>query len=723
MNAPVPVPSISRLRAEDLIEESVEEIYENASCAYLSTGADGRIVKANQTFLDFTGYAREEVLGKMRFEDFLSPAARIFYQSQSWPLLHLQGKIDEIAYHIITRAGARLPTLVNIRQKSDEHGKPLVRRFTIFNASDRWRYEQELLKARQAAEHSGRLLESLNQRLIDGNAALDKEREKLRVILNSVADGVIATTVDGRVTYLNPVAAAITGKTAEQARGRPLTDVLGIGGAETSALLASAVLAPNEGVQMERIARLLDAAGRSLDIMLTASPMHDATRTLVGVVVVIRDVTAAYEMQRTLHHQATHDALTGLRNRTEFERILTQLLSGPASGCDMLLYLDMDQFKIVNDTCGHDAGDKLLRQLTTVMSGSLRDNDILARLGGDEFGLVLRRATAEQGMLVAERLREAVHGFHFVWADRTFPSSVSIGAVILRPGQMSAGDALRVADAACYVAKDKGRNRIHLSGLDDRAIEQRESEMGWVSQIHQALREERFVLYTQRLMGLHACNCTEEHHEVLVRMLDPDGGLIAPAAFIPAAERYGLMPQIDRWIIGSVLMRAGADTATYAINLSGTTICDETFLAFIQQIFQKYSVAPSRICFEITETAAIANLKEAAVLIRELKAMGCRFSLDDFGSGMSSFAYLKHLPVDYLKIDGGFVRDMLDDPVDRAMVESINHIGHVMKLRTVAEFVESQAVLEALRAIGVDFAQGYGVQKPVPFGSGWLEVP
>jgi len=282
---------------------------------------------------------------------------------------------------------------------------------------------------------------------------------------------------------------------------------------------------------------------------------------------------------------------------------------------------------------------------------------------------------------------------------------------------MSITDALRVADAACYIAKERGRNRIHLSTADDQAIRQREGEMNWVGHIHEALREQRFVLYTQRLQGLGPDNAAEDHHEVLVRMVDRDGALIAPAAFIPAAERYGLMPQIDRWIVGTVLAHAAANATTYAINLSGATVCDETFLAFVQQSFRDHGTDPRRICFEITETAAIANLRQATALIRELKVMGCRFSLDDFGSGMSSFAYLKHLPVDYLKIDGSFVKDMLDDPVDRAMVESINHIGHVMKLRTVAEFVENDAVLDALREIGVDYAQGYGVQKPVPMGT------
>jgi len=705
-----------------LLEESVEEIYEHASCGYLSTGPDGKIIKVNQTFLDSTGYARDEVLGRKRFEDFLTPAARIFFQSQSWPLLHLQGRIDEVAYQIVNRNGERLPTLVNIRQKNDDQGRALVRRITVFNAADRWSYEQELLKARQASEQFSQQLETLNQQLMDTNAALHAQGERLRVILNSVADGVIATDVAGHVTYLNPVAEAITGRRRKEAKGQLLAEVLMIDRTQAEALLASAT-GPAQGQPDHSMTQLRRPTGATAHVTLSAQSMHDAAGELVGAVIAIRDVTQAQEMQARLQFQATHDALTGLTNRSEFERRLATLLAAPAKGCDMLLYLDLDQFKIVNDTCGHAAGDELLRQVATIMLGDLRDNDTLARLGGDEFGLLLRRATPEQGLTVAQRLRETVSDFHFVWLDKVFPIGVSIGAVLLAPGQMSITDALRVADAACYIAKERGRNRVHLSAVDDQAVRQREGEMNWVGRIHEALRDERFVLYTQRLQGLRPDNGAEDHHEVLVRMLDRHGALIPPSAFIPAAERYGLMPQIDRWIISTVLAHAAAGSTTYAINLSGATVCDETFLAFVQQSFREHGTAPGRICFEITETAAIANLRQATTLIRELKIMGCRFSLDDFGSGMSSFAYLKHLPVDYLKIDGGFVKDMLADPVDRAMVESINHIGHVMKLRTVAEFVENDAVLDALREIGVDYAQGYGVQKPVPMVTGgWRAV-
>lgn len=704
-----------------LLEESVEEIYEHASCGYLSTGPDGRIIKVNQTFLDSTGYARDEVVGRKRFEDFLTPAARIFFQSQSWPLLHLQGRIDEVAYQIVTRNGGRLPALVNIRQKNDEQGHALVRRITVFNATDRWRYEQELLKARQASEQSSQQLEALNQRLMDANAALHAQGERLRVILNSIADGVIATDMAGHVDYLNPVAESITGRRRSEARGKPLPEVLQIGEAQAAVLLASATR-PEQGQPDCGMARLRRPDGDIVHVTLSAQSMRDAAGELVGAVIAIRDVTEAQEMQARLHFQATHDALTGLTNRSEFESRLTALLAAPANSCDMLLYLDLDQFKIVNDTCGHAAGDELLRQVATIMQGDLRDNDTLARLGGDEFGLLLRRATTEQGMAVAQRLRETVSDFHFVWSDKVFPIGVSIGAVLLAPGRMSTTDALRVADAACYIAKERGRNRIHLSAADDQAIRQREGEMNWVGRLHEALREQRFVLHTQRLQGLRPDNGREDHHEVLVRMVDRNGALIAPAAFIPAAERYGLMPQIDRWIVGTVLAHAASNATTYAINLSGATVCDESFLAFVQQGFRDHGTDPRRICFEITETAAIANLRQATALIRELKVMGCRFSLDDFGSGMSSFAYLKHLPVDYLKIDGSFVKDMLDDPVDRAMVESINHIGHVMKLETVAEFVENDAVLEALRSIGVDYAQGYGVQKPVPLDAHGLQA-
>jgi diguanylate cyclase (GGDEF)-like protein len=426
------------------------------------------------------------------------------------------------------------------------------------------------------------------------------------------------------------------------------------------------------------------------------------------------------DMAAKMTYQVSHDTLTGLIDRREFERRLEQvLLSGTQDGKQhTLLYLDIDQFKIVNDTCGHLAGDELLKQVTSLMQAQLRTNDTLARVGGDEFALLLEGCLTEPAQRLADVLRQRVHDFHFMWKEESFQLGLSIGLVTFGNGSQTLPDILRMADAACYLAKDKGRNRIQVYAADDMGIAQRHGEMGWVGRIQKALEEQRFVLYSQKILALASNPEAGEHYEVLLRMQDEAGKLIPPMAFIPAAERYGLMPQLDRWVITTAFAQynrrhpMNGPLGTCSVNISGASICDESFYEFVVEQFNLYKVPPLGICFELTETSAIANLAEAAVLIFKLKELGCRFSLDDFGSGMSSFAYLKHLPVDYLKIDGGFVKDMIEDSIDHAMVEAINHIGHVMEIETIAEFVENGVVLEALRRIGVDYAQGYGIEKP-----------
>jgi diguanylate cyclase (GGDEF)-like protein len=436
-------------------------------------------------------------------------------------------------------------------------------------------------------------------------------------------------------------------------------------------------------------------------------------------------------MAQQLSWQASHDALTGLVNRREFENRLRKALEGVARDKHphALLYVDLDQFKVVNDTCGHVAGDELLRQVSMLLRDRIRESDTLARLGGDEFGVLLTACPQRIAEDIASKLLGTVKEFRFVWQDRTFEIGASIGLAVVADPDESMDSLMSAADMACYAAKDLGRNRVHVYNANDADLSQRHDEMQLVSRITNALDEGRFALYRQKIVPLGERDNGAQHYEILLRMVDEDGQLVPPGAFMPAAERYNLMPTIDRWVIRTFLSefredlrRLASDCRTstpgmscfYTINLSGASLADDNFLEFIEGELAAHGIPPNVIAFEVTETVAIANLARAVTFMRELRARGCLFALDDFGSGVSSFAYLKNLPVQFLKIDGSFVKDMTDDPIDRAMVSSINEIGHVMGVRTIAEFVEDAETFRELERLGVDFAQGFGIERPQP---------
>lgn len=464
----------------------------------------------------------------------------------------------------------------------------------------------------------------------------------------------------------------------------------------------------------------------------TATPIRDRHGNMEGVVLVMRDVSSDREHAAQLSYQASHDGLTGLINRREFERRLAQVMLTARTNSQpfTVLYLDLDQFKVVNDTCSHAAGDELLRQIAALLNSHVQQVDAVARLGGDEFVVLLENCCAQRALTVAEHLRAAIGDLHFVFGDRTFAISASIGLVSLSNEQLAREEVLSAADAACHLAKEKGRNRVQTYHLDDNEVAVRQSEMCWVGRIQSALAEGRFRLYVQDIDDLRQPKQCR-HVELLLRMVGEDGQLIPPRAFIPAAERYGLMPSIDRWVVQSAFSvlryrqdhHAANAPSLCAINLSGTSLCEDGFAGFLRQQFIDFAIAPTGICFEVTETAAISNLSRATTFIHEMRALGCHFSLDDFGAGMSSFTYLKHLPVDFVKIDGSFVKDMLEDPIDFAMVEAINNIGHVTGKHTIAECVSTSELLELVRRLGIDFAQGFALSTPRPFtpDGNWLD--
>ncbi|HVO87692.1 MAG TPA: EAL domain-containing protein [Casimicrobiaceae bacterium] len=557
-------------------------------------------------------------------------------------------------------------------------------------------------------------------------AQLFEERDRAQTTLASIADAVITVDTQGRIEFLNPVAERLTGWSTTDAQGRAVGEVFAIVDEATDAPVPDPVeRAMREAITVEsdRNIVLMARDGEPIAIDQSVAPILDRIGNIVGAVVVFRDMRRERQYAAWLSHLASHDVLTGFLNRREFEHRLRAALDEMTEGeaHHAVLYLDLDQFKIVNDTCGHAAGDELLRQVGALLRPRLREGDTVARLGGDEFGVLLAHCPPEPALRIAETLRRTIADFRFVWQRRSFQIGVSIGLVNVVSGPRTLAGVLSAADAACYMAKEKGRNRVQVYRPEDTEITLRQGEMEWVNRLHRALADDRLCLYAQPIVGVQHRN-VPRHHELLIRLQDERERLVPPMAFLPAAERYNLMPAIDRWVIrtafASLEQRRHAGrglSGSYAINLSGASIGDDHFLAFVREQFDRFDVPHSLICFEITETTAVTSLTKAAEFIAALRALGCQFALDDFGTGVSSFTYLKHLPVDYVKIDGSFVKDMLQDPVDAAMVEAIHRMARVMGKLTIAESAESPQHVEALRRIGVDYAQGFGIAHPALF--------
>lgn len=464
-------------------------------------------------------------------------------------------------------------------------------------------------------------------------------------------------------------------------------------------------------------------SGKSIPVSLSSSVLKDNCGEIAGVVIIARDISDSREMTRKMSYQATHDQLTGLKNRAYFEEQLSQLIQNTKTRKreSALLYLDLDRFKIVNDTCGHIAGDQLLKELTSLMKKQVRGSDTIARLGGDEFGILLDNCPIDKACEIAEKICKEIHEFHFIWNSQFFSCGVSIGVVQIDAKSENVGKVLSAADQACYAVKEQGGNRMYLYLDKDLELTERQGEMQWISIITKAFQEERFCLHAQLISPVEKGN-ELFRFEILIRMKDEAGGLVYPNAFLPAAQRFNLMTAIDQWVIKSFFkfytrqchQSSFKNNFICNINLSGATLSDNGFLDFMKSMLQQYSFPPNFICFEITETIAIANFSKAISFIEELKKLGVQFALDDFGSGIMSFNYLKHLPVDYVKIDGTFIKNIITNPVDWAVVESINQIAHMRKIQTIAEFVENEAIYNKLRTIGVDFVQGYWLGKPVP---------
>ncbi|MGR9108235.1 MAG: EAL domain-containing protein [Gammaproteobacteria bacterium] len=555
--------------------------------------------------------------------------------------------------------------------------------------------------------------------------ALFEEKERARTTLASISDGAITIDVAGRVESFNPVAAQMLGWSETESLGLSLKEIFHLIHETTRERIEDPVqrcLRSGETTNCGSPVVLRRDDGKELIIDASAAPIHDPDGQVVGAVMTIRDVSQQHQLAQQLTYQATHDSLTGLVNRHEFERRAGLMLKHAKEQHreHALCFLDLDQFKIVNDTCGHMAGDQLLRQLTAVLKSRMRERDTLARLGGDEFAVLLGECPLNQALRIANQLRELVQEFRFIWEDRSFGVGVSIGLVPITSTSGDLPSLFNAADAACFAAKDRGRNCVHVYKSGDASLELRREEIRWITCLHQNLINERLCLYYQPIVPLERSPTDAMHCEILLRLIDDQGQVCLPGAFISAAERYNQMLAVDRWVVRKTVAAISkishdCTLARYGVNVSGQSISNIDFLSFVMEELERTEIGSSQICFEITETAAIANIAAAMNFIASLKEKGCCFALDDFGSGLSSFAYLKTLPVDFLKIDGRFVKDVVNDPIDCAMVEAIHRVGHLMGIKTIAESVENQAIIEKLKIIGIDYVQGYAIAKPSPF--------
>ena len=549
--------------------------------------------------------------------------------------------------------------------------------------------------------------------------SLFEEKERAQVTLRCIGEAVITTDANGIVEYLNPTAEQLTGWREAEACGQPIYKVYKIideGSHEPGENLVARCLQQGQTISLKQDVVIISRNGQEYAIEDTIAPIRGSCGELLGAVIVFRDVTKQRRMTRELIHHAGHDALTGLVNRREFVKRLERAVAAGKSQ-HVLCFIDLDQFKTVNDSVGHAAGDELLRQVASLFLENVRDRDTLARLGGDEFGLLLDNCPSEKGLVIAEAIVGELRDFRFDWQGKPFQVGASIGMVPIAGKIDSAAAILSQADQACYSAKAQGRNRVHVYQQEGGKAVHQHGEIMRAASLSRAMDQQRLLLYDQPMLSLVAGRKDVPHHELLVRLLDVKGAIILPGAFIPAAERFGLMVAIDHWVIHTAFMHyselfAAMPDTEITINLSANSLNDESLLEFVRQQFVESAMPPQQVCFELTETAVIQNFKQVSRFIAELKKDGCRFSLDDFGSGVSSFAQLKKLPVDYVKINGSFVRGMLDNPVDHSVVESINNIGHSLGIRTVAKWVENNAITERLADIGVDYAQGYAIRPP-----------
>lgn len=576
--------------------------------------------------------------------------------------------------------------------------------------------EKQVSDRTQELEKRNHKLASEMRVRVKAQAKLHESEKRFRSTFANAAIGMILLDRKGHIIQVNNAVCNMLGYDVNELQRMSIYEVMHVEDRDMNAVEREKLL-NGEIDHFRAEKRYLRKDGDIIWGLSTISGVFDKNGEFLYAISQVLDITEEYRLSKELSYQATHDVLTGLLNRREFESRIQKAWerSRDNEGVHVLCYIDLDQFKVINDTCGHIAGDEMLRQIAALLQEHVRKHDSIARLGGDEFGILMEFCSMRHGLMVTRNLRKQIEQLQFVWEDNRFKVAASMGVVEINGQSSSVVELLKQADSACFAAKDDGRNRVNVYRSEDAAVVQRRGEMQWVHRIQEAIDEDRLILYSQPIVPTDSQE-RGLHMEVLVRLLSKEGEEVPPGAFLPAAERYGLATNIDKWVVNHVFnwMQDNRDYVqnhvnVCAINLSGLTLSDDTFLNTVIDELYARDISAEKLCFEITETALIANLSQATSFIRALRRLGCKFALDDFGSGLSSFAYLKNLQVDYLKIDGMFVRDMIRDPIDYALVRSINEMGKVMGKKTIAEFVETKEIFAEIKKLGIDYAQGYGV--------------
>lgn len=671
---------------DNLLEsrERYQDIFDNTNDLIQCLASDGSFLYTNKAWQEAMGYTEQEV-ASLNFLDVLHPDSQICCQDRFERLK--QGEcLSAISFKFISKSGETI-YLEGDCGSIIRDGEAVSTRGIFRNVTEKVKAE-EALKASEA---------------------------RYQVLYENAPDIYTTISPESAVLSINNTGAHMLGYETCELIGQSVLKI--IHKDDQRRVLAYIMkqfdsFNQDNGIEYRKVRK--DGSVLWVHQCINQEPQASEPRLLV----VCRDITDRRDLEEQLVYQAAHDSLTNLINRREFEKRLHSVLSSSKKGEHVLCYMDLDQFKIINDTCGHIAGDELLRQVASLLIQQVRSRDTLARLGGDEFAVLMEHCPLEQAEHFANRIREAIEGFRFQWGERRFNIGVSIGVVPILADDIHLKDILSYADSACYTAKEQGRNRVHVRRTDDLAASRRVGEMRWASRITEALECNKFYLYAQPIRSCRK-KTAGERIEILLRMKDRDG-IIRPGAFMPAAERYNLSPQIDRWVLENLLnwFELHPDYLhrldVCSVNLSALSLCDENFTQFAFDLLQASPLPQKKICFEITETAAISNLSRAIKFIETLKGVGCHFALDDFGSGLSSFAYLKNLPVDMVKIDGTFIRNISSNSIERAMVKSICDIVSLMGKQTTAEYVENEDSLKILHTLGVDFVQGNYLGQPKP---------